>query len=93
MIARKVHNHIPINELNHSCFNKYIVSRKEIKKGSNIWNIDKLNEYEEFTENIQKVESAAILSQTIKPKKKLSEQQQRLNTIRKQVKEQQLQIS
>jgi hypothetical protein len=40
MIARKVHNHIPINELQHKCFNNYIVSKKEIKKGSKIMNID-----------------------------------------------------
>jgi len=40
MIARKVHNHVPINELNHKFFNRYIVPKKEIKKGSKIWNID-----------------------------------------------------
>ena len=42
MIARKVHNHIPKDEIKHKFFNKYIVSKKEIKKGSKIWNIDTL---------------------------------------------------
>jgi hypothetical protein len=40
MIARKVHNHVPINEINNKYFKKFIVSRKEIKKGSKICNID-----------------------------------------------------
>lgn len=40
MIARKVHKHTPYKELQHKHFNKYIVSKKDIKKGSNIWNID-----------------------------------------------------
>ena len=43
MIARKVHNHIPINELQNKYFDKYIVSKKEIKRGSKIMNIDNLN--------------------------------------------------
>ena len=43
MITRKVHNHKPIDELKNSYFDKYIVSKKEIKKGSNIWNIDELH--------------------------------------------------
>ena len=40
MIARKVHNHIPINELKLPYFNRFIVSKKEIKKGSKIMDID-----------------------------------------------------
>ena len=40
MIARKVHNHLPINEIKNKCFEKYIVPKKEIKKGSKIMNID-----------------------------------------------------
>ena len=45
MISRKVNNHIPKNELlNNSYFDKFIVPKKQIKKNSNIWNIDVLNE-------------------------------------------------
>ena len=40
MIARKVNNHVPINELKNKYFEKYIVSKKEIKKGANIMNLD-----------------------------------------------------
>ena len=40
MIARKVHNHVPINELKNKYFDKFVVPKKEIKKGSKIWNID-----------------------------------------------------
>lgn len=43
MIARKVNNHVPMNELKNKYFEKYVVPKKEIKKGSNIWNIDNLN--------------------------------------------------
>ena len=43
MIARKVHNHVPSEEIKNSYFDKWIVSKKEIKKGSNIMNIDNLN--------------------------------------------------
>ena len=43
MIARKVHNHIPEKELDNKLFNKYIVSKKEIKKGSKIMNIDTIS--------------------------------------------------
>jgi len=39
MIARKVNNHIPSNEINNKCFENYVVSKKEIKKGSKIMNI------------------------------------------------------
>ncbi len=42
MIARKVHNHLPSDEIKHKVFKKYIVPRKEIKKGSFIMNIDTL---------------------------------------------------
>ena len=42
MIARKVHNHIPYHEIQNKYFEKYIVPKKEIKKGSNIINIDEL---------------------------------------------------
>jgi len=40
MIARKVHNHVPMEELKNKYFDKYVVPRKEIKKGSKIMNID-----------------------------------------------------
>ena len=43
MIARKVNNHIPSNEIKHKYFEKYIVPKKEIKKGANIMNIDTIN--------------------------------------------------
>ena len=43
MIARKVHNHLPHKELDNKVFNKYIVPKKEIKKGSKIMNIDTIN--------------------------------------------------
>ena len=42
MIVRKVHNHLPINEIKHKCFEKFVVPKKEIKKGSKIINIDTL---------------------------------------------------
>ena len=42
MIARKVHNHIPMKELNREYFNNYVVPKKEIKRGSKIINIDTL---------------------------------------------------
>ena len=40
MIARKVHNHLPSEEIKNPYFEKWIVPKKEIKKGSNIMNID-----------------------------------------------------
>ena len=40
MIARKVHNHIPMEELKRKYFDNYVVSKKEIKRGSKIMNID-----------------------------------------------------
>ena len=43
MIVRKVHNHIPEKELKHKYFDKFIVPKKEIKKGSKILNIDTIN--------------------------------------------------
>ena len=42
MIARKVNNHVPMKELQNKYFDKYVVPRKEIKRGSPIWNIDTL---------------------------------------------------
>ena len=42
MIARKVNNHVPSDEINNKYFNRFIVSKKEIKKGSKICNIDLL---------------------------------------------------
>lgn len=42
MIARKVHNHVPIDELKNKHFDQYVVSKKEIKRGSKICNIDLL---------------------------------------------------
>ena len=90
MIARKVHNHMPINELNNKYFERYIVSRKEIKKGSNIWNIDKLNEYKEFQDNIERMDKDAQVSKSIKPKKILTNDQIKMNNIRAQIKESKL---
>ena len=43
MIARKVHNNVPSKVINNKLFNKYIVPKKEIKKGSKIMNIDTLD--------------------------------------------------
>jgi hypothetical protein len=43
MIARKVHKHIPSKELQHKHFDKFIVPKKEIKKGSKILNIDTID--------------------------------------------------
>ena len=40
MIARKVNKHKPIDELKRSYFEQFIVSRKSIKKGTFVWNID-----------------------------------------------------
>ena len=42
MIARKVHNHIPSQELNNKYFNKFVVGKKEINKTAKIFNIDTL---------------------------------------------------
>ena len=42
MIARKVNKHKPIDELKKQYFERFVVSRKSIKKGSFIWNIDEL---------------------------------------------------
>ena len=44
MIARKVNNHNPINELKNKYFDKYIVSKKVIKKSSIIMNLDTIND-------------------------------------------------
>ena len=40
MIARLVHNHIPLNVLRNPYFEKYVVSKKSIKSKDNIMNID-----------------------------------------------------
>ena len=40
MIARSVHNMVPKSQLNDSIFKKYSVSKKHIKKGTRIINID-----------------------------------------------------
>lgn len=40
MIARKVHNHIPSQELNNKYFDKFVVGKKEINKSAKIFNID-----------------------------------------------------
>jgi hypothetical protein len=42
MIARKVHKHIPSQELNNKYFNKFVVGKKEINKSAKIFNIDTL---------------------------------------------------
>ena len=42
MIARKVHMHIPSQELNNKYFNKFVVGKKEINKSAKIFNIDTL---------------------------------------------------
>lgn len=42
MISRKVHNHIPSEELNNKFFQKFVVSKKDISKNSNIINIDNI---------------------------------------------------
>ena len=72
---------------NHKCFSKFVVPKKEIKRGSNIWNIDSLNELDEFSENIKNMEIAAELSKAIKPPKKMTKQQKQLNDIRSKVQE------
>lgn len=53
MIARKVHKHIPEKVLENKLFNKYIVSKREIKKGSKIINIDNISLEQETTVDIQ----------------------------------------
>ena len=41
MIARTVHNHIPLNELKNEIFNDYVTTKKRLK-GKRIINFDKL---------------------------------------------------
>lgn len=53
MIARKVHKHIPEKVLENKLFNKYIVPKREIKKGSKIINIDNISLEQETTVDIQ----------------------------------------
>jgi hypothetical protein len=45
MIARKVNNHKPIDEIRNKYFDKLVVSKKNIKKGSFIWNLDDLEHF------------------------------------------------
>jgi hypothetical protein len=43
MIARKVHTHLPHKVLENKLFNKFLIPKKEIKSGTLIMNIDKIN--------------------------------------------------
>ena len=45
MIARLVHNHIPLNVLRNPYFEKYVISKKSIKSKDNIMNIDDYSVY------------------------------------------------
>jgi len=45
MIARTVHNHVPKNVLKNTYFDKYIISKKSIKRKKNIINIDAYDIY------------------------------------------------
>ena len=45
MIARSVHNHVPHKVLNKPYFEKYIVSKKSIRRKQNIINIDNYDNY------------------------------------------------
>ena len=40
MIARSIHNAIPEKQVNNEIFNKYIISKKNINKKTNIVNLD-----------------------------------------------------
>jgi hypothetical protein len=42
MIARKVHKHTPHNVIENRLFSKYVIPKRDIKKGSKIMNIDNL---------------------------------------------------
>ena len=42
MIARYVHNHTPVAQLDRPEFSKFIISNKNIPKSENIINIDEL---------------------------------------------------
>ena len=42
MIARNVHNHTPQTQIEKSCFSDFRISKKKIKKGVKIMNIDEL---------------------------------------------------
>ena len=85
MIARKVHNHIPINELTNKYFDKYIVSRKEIKRGSNIWNIDKLDLSVDDLQNAKAMADAAETSKNLKCNIKISTHQAKINKIKEKI--------
>ena len=45
MIARTVHNHLPIDELRKGYFERFVVSRKKLSKNVKIMNIDELPSY------------------------------------------------
>lgn len=45
MIARTVHNHTPQKQLDNPLFSQYAISKKKIKKKSNIFNIDTMLSY------------------------------------------------
>jgi len=42
MIARTVHNHVPLDELRKGYFERFVVNKKKINKGAKIMNIDDL---------------------------------------------------
>jgi hypothetical protein len=52
MIARKVHKHIPMKEIQHKYFDKFVVPKREIKKGSHIINIDTMEDASSSTDVI-----------------------------------------
>lgn len=45
MIARTVHNHLPLDELRKGYFERFVVSKKKINRGDKIMNIDNLPSY------------------------------------------------
>ena len=45
MIARTVHNHIPLNEIQNTHFEKYLIPKKQINKNAHIMNIDEYETY------------------------------------------------
>lgn len=45
MIARTVHNHMPIDELRKGYFDRFVVSKKKLNKNAKIMNIDELPSY------------------------------------------------
>ena len=63
-------------------FNKYIVSRKEIKKGSNIWNLDKLEEIGADPENFIKINNLTIEPNNLECNKKYTAHELKIQKIR-----------